>query len=109
MKKIILLCIALIVYQKWDVINNYLSPTSHASNGPAEVTLYATSWCGYCKKTRALLDKIGVAYTEYDIEESYEGLQQYEALNGQGIPLLVIDDEVIRGYNPSRISKLLQQ
>lgn len=107
MKKWFFLLTALLIYQKWDVIDAYLNPaadTMIARNG--EVILYATTWCGYCNATRELLAREGIPYTEYDIEKSAEGKQQYDSLRGRGVPLLVIDGEVIRGYNPQRILEL---
>ncbi len=34
-----------------------------------EVTMYTTSWCPYCVRAKALLDKKGVAVREVNIEE----------------------------------------
>lgn len=75
----------------------------------AQVTLYATSWCGYCAKTRDLFEQTGVAFTEFDIEKSAEGLRQYEALGGQGVPISVINGEVVKGYNPTLLLKLINE
>jgi len=72
------------------------------------VTLYATDWCGYCKKTRKFLAENNIEYQEYDIEKSEEGSRQYKALNGNGVPLLVVNEEVIRGYNPKAIIAALR-
>jgi len=74
-----------------------------------EVILYATQWCGYCKKTRSFLDQKGIAYFEYDIEASDIGRQQYERLNGRGVPLLVVKSDIIRGYNTQAIINALGQ
>jgi glutaredoxin len=68
-----------------------------------DVVLYATQWCGYCKKTRAFLRNKGIDYVEYDIENSAIGRQQYDSLNGNGVPLLVVKSEIIRGYNTQAI------
>jgi glutaredoxin 3 len=32
------------------------------------VTMYATGWCPYCARARALLDRRGIAWTEIDVE-----------------------------------------
>ena len=32
------------------------------------VTMYATGWCPYCSRARALLERKGVAWTEIDVE-----------------------------------------
>jgi mycoredoxin len=72
-----------------------------------DVILYATQWCGYCKKTRAFLSSKGIDYVEYDIENSAIGRQQYDSLNGNGVPLLVVKSEIIRGYDTQAIMNAL--
>lgn len=32
------------------------------------VVMYASDWCGYCARARALLDAKGIAYTEIDVD-----------------------------------------
>ena len=32
------------------------------------ITMYATGWCPYCARARALLERKGAAWTEIDIE-----------------------------------------
>ncbi len=75
---------------------------------PNSVVLYATEWCGYCQKTRQFFKDNQIAYTEFDIEKSTAGKQEYDQLNGKGIPLVVINGKLIRGYNPSLMKELLQ-
>ncbi len=107
MKNIIIIFIALFVFQKWDVINNYINPLpdySVAHGG--KVILYATVSCGYCKKARKLMKDNNIAYFEYDINTSKEGREQYNKLGGRGVPVLLINGEVVKGYNPSRILAL---
>ena len=106
MKKIIFLSIAILVFQKWGAINNFINPPDYSSD---QVILYATAWCGYCKKTRELLAENNVSYYEYDIEKSKEGKEQHKKLGGKGIPLLVINGEVIKGYNPNKIMQSLNK
>lgn len=78
--------------------------TLHSSS----VVLYATDWCGYCKKTRQFFKDNNIAYVEFDIEKSVEGKKEYNQLKGKGIPLVVINGIVIRGYNPSLMKETLQ-
>ena len=39
-----------------------------AAHVPA-VTMYSTTWCGYCRRLKTQLDENGIAYTEIDIEK----------------------------------------
>lgn len=77
----------------------------------AEVILYMTDWCGWCRKTRALLQEIGADFEEVDIEKSAEGREEYEKKSGggSGIPLLDIDGTIVRGYDEARIRKLVAE
>lgn len=66
----------------------------------ADVTVYLTEWCPYCRQTREYLDEIGVEYTAVDIESSPEALAEYQGQGGTGgIPLVVIGDTRIEGYS----------
>jgi mycoredoxin len=52
MKKTLLILAALALWQRWDRLERRLKPPQ-AGNAGGEIVLYATSWCGYCVKTRA--------------------------------------------------------
>lgn len=110
LKKLALVALVLAVLQNWDRISSAFSQPGPIPNvGTADVVLYATSWCGYCEKTRKFLRERGVPFVEHDIERSPEARRQYEALNGRGVPLLVIKGQVVRGYSPQAIRSALGQ
>lgn len=75
-----------------------------------EVTLYTTSWCGWCKKTRSWLDGKGVRYTDKDVERDGDAADEMRELVGgdSGVPVVVIDGEVIRGFDQRKMSELLE-
>src|SRR5262245_1571727 len=56
----------------------------------AEVKLYATDWCGYCRQARAYLASRGVRYTELDIEKSPAARAEYQALGARGVPVILV-------------------
>jgi len=64
-----------------------------------KVEIYTTPWCGYCARAKALLDKKGVAYEEFDV--SYLGPTRDEMerrANGRTtVPQIFIDDRHIGG------------
>ena len=81
--------------------------TALAAGQPA-VVLYATDWCGYCKATREFFASNGINYVEHDIEKSSEALSQHRKLGGNGVPLIVVGDDVIKGYNEATLRQLLK-
>lgn len=108
MKKIFLIAIVLITIQKWDVVSaQFGSANDRPRVQGGEVILYATSWCGYCAQTRKFLSENDIKYVEYDIEKSYEGKSQYDALGVSGVPILLVNNILVKGYNPREIMRLL--
>jgi glutaredoxin len=92
--------------------------TSAASGAPAasagdepQVILYATSWCGWCRKTRALLDELEVEYADKDIETSEQAAREYRDKAGPnaGVPVLDIAGTIVRGYDERRIRELVSE
>lgn len=107
MKKVLIIAAVFLLYYNWDRVDALIHPPAQLS-ADTEVVLYATSWCGYCKKTRALLEEQGIAYVEYDIEKSERGRKMYKALGGTGVPVLEIGDEVIYGFDERAIRAALR-
>ncbi len=107
-KRVLLLVVLVVVFQQWDSLGRYVypPPSQEALNNGA-VVLYSTSWCGYCEKTRDLLDSHDIEYYEYDIERSKDGYNQYKALGGNGVPVLKVGSEVVKGYDVSAMKKVL--
>ena len=85
-----------------------LQPAIAGNNGeqPA-VVLYATSWCGYCKMTRQFFAANGIRYTEQDIEQSSAAYKEHRRLGGNGVPLVVVGDQVVKGWSEGELRQLL--
>ena len=75
----------------------------------ANVEMFMTSWCGYCKKTREYFQARGIAITEYDVETDPAAAQRkQEILPSPGVPLVVINGTPIQGYSPHAFEQALQ-
>lgn len=78
-----------------------------------QIRLYALSTCVWCKKTRKLLEKLGVSY-EYIYVDLLEGkardavMDEIEKWNPHGsFPTIVINEkESIIGFKEDRIREL---
>lgn len=92
----------------WNAVHGLLvARPDFASQHVEPVVMYGTDWCGNCKATRAYLRENNIPFFEYDVEKSPEGQRQFKALQGNGVPLLLVKNNVIRGYDPDAIQRAL--
>ncbi len=58
------------------------------------VTMYSTTWCGYCSRLKAQMGRAGIEFVEVDIERDPEAAALVESVNGgnQTVPTLVFPD-----------------
>lgn len=84
------------------------------SNAGHKVMLFALSTCGWCRRTKKLLEKLGVAYDYIDVDqligqEKEEAREEITRWNPAcSFPTLVIDeDRCIVGYREQEIREVL--
>jgi len=67
-------------------------PRSSAA-APA-VTMYTTTWCGYCKRLKRMMQDDGIVFDEVDIEQVPGTAEIVEKVNNgnQTVPTLVFSD-----------------
>ncbi len=65
--------------------------------GPT-VTMYATGWCPYCARARALLERKGATWTEIDVEAEPGRRAEMQARSGRRtVPQIWIGDTHVGG------------
>ena len=60
----------------------------------APVTMYSTTWCGYCVRLKRQFERANIAYVEIDIEQDPRAAQLVMSVNGgnQTVPTVVMPD-----------------
>lgn len=58
------------------------------------ITMFSTTWCGYCARLKSQLTKEGIAYREVDIEKTEGTAELVAELNGgnQTVPTVIYPD-----------------
>ena len=80
----------------------------HGQHIKSPVIMFSTSWCPYCKKAREYFKHHQFSYIEYDIEASATNLENFRALNGNGVPLILVGDRRMQGFTPQSFEALLK-
>lgn len=56
-----------------------------------QVTMFGADWCRDCRRSKALLDSLGVDYTYVDVEQDLSAAARAEAISGRkNIPVVVL-------------------
>ena len=60
----------------------------------AAVTMYTTTWCGYCFRLKKLMQREGIEFAEVDIEADEQAAELVMSANGgnRTVPTLVFAD-----------------
>lgn len=58
------------------------------------LTMYTTTWCGYCRRLKNQLAEAGIAFREIDVEQHDDAAALVEQVNGgnRTVPTLVFPD-----------------
>lgn len=75
--------------------------------GDDAIVLLSASWCGYCRKERADLERWGIDFTEFDIDTDSRGRAAYESLGGRGVPTTLIGQQFMVGYGPDEMRRMI--
>jgi mycoredoxin len=68
----------------------------------AELTMYTTQWCAFCRRLKSQLARQGIEMTEVDIERDPDAAEYVMSVNGgnQTVPTVVFPDGSVM-VNPS--------
>jgi len=105
----LLLAIALMVVAlfAWSHQRTIARHDPRHSTGTDGMVVLKASWCGYCQRLESGLKRAGVPYQELDIEESSEGEYAFAALHARAVPVMVIGQDVVYGYDTQKLGRLL--
>lgn len=59
--------------------------------------MYGAQWCGDCRRSKSLLDTLGVDYDYVDLEETPEAAEKAQELAGRkNIPVIAFPDGAVQ-------------
>jgi glutaredoxin len=75
-----------------------------------QVELYEADWCPHCRRARQFLRSNGITYSSHDVDHEPGAKERAHELTGRGgIPVIVIDGEVLQGFSDAAVSAGLKQ
>lgn len=74
----------------------------------ANVIIYSTPYCVYCKMAKDFFKKHQVAYQEKDVLADEAARRDMITKSGQmGVPVIEIDGKIIIGFDQGKLKELL--
>jgi glutaredoxin-like YruB-family protein len=74
------------------------------------VVVYSTSTCHYCAKAKDYLSQKRISFVEHNVVDDKNAIKEMMKKSGQmGVPVMLVDDEVIVGFDQAKLDKLLLQ
>ncbi|MFA5936312.1 MAG: glutaredoxin domain-containing protein [Candidatus Paceibacterota bacterium] len=72
------------------------------------VTVYSTPTCHFCNLAKDYFKANNIPFTEYDVASNLEKRQEMIEKSGQmGVPVIIIGDEIVVGFDKPQIMKML--
>ena len=71
------------------------------------VVVYTSNTCPYCTLAKEYLDEKGVEYSVKNVQKDTEARKELMDMGHMGVPVIVIGDEEIVGFDKSKIDLAL--
>lgn len=73
------------------------------------ITLYMAPGCGHCRQLKDFLRDKGIPFNEQDISRNRRAEAEFRQLRARGVPVLMVGEEQVDGFNPKRLSQVLKK
>lgn len=73
------------------------------------VVVYTSSTCPYCTLAKDYLEEKGVEYTEKNVQSDPAARKELMAMGHMGVPVVVIGEEQIVGFDKNKIDLALDK
>ncbi len=85
--------------------------TTNVTNEMAtkKVEIYSTASCHFCHMAKDWLNEKQIPFLDYNVGEDMAKRKEMVEMTGQlGVPVIKIGDEVMIGFNPEQMAKILE-
>ncbi|MFH0884494.1 MAG: glutaredoxin domain-containing protein [Candidatus Micrarchaeota archaeon] len=72
------------------------------------ITVYTAEWCPWCHKVVDFLKENKLKFEEKDVDKENNGDECMKKSGQGGIPVTIIDGQVVVGYDTKKLKELLK-
>lgn len=74
-----------------------------------EIIIYTSQSCPHCKTAKDYLNQLGIPYIERQADRDPSAQREMQALGAMGVPTLKVNGQVMVGFNPQELQRLLKR
>lgn len=73
-----------------------------------KVEIFSTETCHFCHMAKDWLAAKGIPFVDYNVGSDVEKRKEMMEMTGQlGVPVIKIGDDIMIGFNPDQMAKIL--
>ena len=72
------------------------------------IKLYSTRSCPNCRLVKKYLQARQLRFVEFDIQHSARGRKEFERMGARGVPVIIVGDQRIDGFDRRRLDAVLR-
>lgn len=103
---IILLLAGFIIFSRHEPVTT-IDCTPEIIAGKPDIIMLGAWWCSYCYQAKKYFQRKDIDYCEYDMENTETGRRLYQQNGGGAVPILLIGDYRLSGFNEDQVETAL--
>ncbi len=72
-----------------------------------DVTIYSSDTCKYCHLAKDFLKENNIEYTDKNVSSDAAARKELMKMGFMGVPVILVDDEIVQGFDKERLTELL--
>ncbi len=76
---------------------------------PPRITVYTTDRCAHCRDLKTFLSRHRLGFREANISRDRRAQKEFEQLGARGVPLILVGERRLNGFDPARLKHLLSE
>ncbi|HBH12916.1 MAG: Glutaredoxin [Clostridiales bacterium 38_11] len=75
----------------------------------SKIVVYSSNTCPHCVSAKDYLKSKGIEYIEKNVSTDMEARKELMGMGYMGVPIILVDDKVIEGFNKAKLDELIKE
>ncbi|PKM70432.1 MAG: NrdH-redoxin [Firmicutes bacterium HGW-Firmicutes-18] len=75
----------------------------------SKIVVFSSNTCPHCVTAKDYLKSKGIEFTEKNVSTDMEARKELMGMGYMGVPIILVDDEVIEGFNKAKLDELIKE